>query len=241
MNMHKSTQRRSRHMLTGLLLVGIAFPSLVSAQANDAHHRDYVAALAQVSQSEAQILAAMKQVQSGQVAHYDFLQNEHIELIRHARALAWPPGNISQPDKDALRADAVALLSSAESLEWIIADFLRTVAQVRSATSNTLDIASQAAQGTSGTLSASLKALQVQTLMFMASGYNEGWEALAGAYDAVLTADISEKTNRELQFQRERLVLFTPQLQVHTQALLESDVDVRAMHLQALFDRIKGV
>lgn len=236
MNMHKSTQRRSRHILTGLLLVGIAFPSLANAQGNDAHHRDYVAALAQVSQSEAQILAAMKQVQSGQVAHYDFLQNEHIELIRHARALAWPPGNISQPDKDALRADAVALLSSAESLEWIIADFLRAVAQVRSATSNTLDIASQAAQGTSGTLSASLEALQVQTLMFMASGYNEGWEALAGVYDVVLTADISDQTRRELQFQRERLALFTPQLQVHTQALLESDVDVRAMHLQALFD-----
>lgn len=235
MNIQQSTRRHSRHIVTGLLLVGMTIPSFVNAQINDDHNKDYLAALDNAAQGEARIAEAMTQVQSGQVAHYDFLQNEHIELIRYARALAWPPGSIAQAKKDELRADAAALLSSAESLEWVIADFLRAVAQVRSATSNTLDIAQQAAQEASGTLSASLEALQIETLKFMASGYKEGWTTLTQAYDTVLDADISEQTRTELQFQRERLALFTPQLEQYITALLESDVDVRAAHLQALY------
>lgn len=236
MHTQLSTKRQCRHVLTGLLLLGLALPAIGYAQGDGAHHKDYLAALHSVGQGEARIAQAMLEVQLGQVAHYDFLQNEHIELIRHARALAWPPGGIAQANKDELRADAEALLSSAQSLEWVIADFLRAVAQVRSATSNTLDIAELAAQDASGTLNASLETLRIETLRFMASGYKEDFATLTRAYDAVLNADISEQAHRELQFQRERLALFTGQLQIHTSALLESDVDVRAARLQALYE-----
>lgn len=214
----------------------VAMPVIEQTQGNNSHHSDYFAALNNVTQGEARIAAAMQHVQSGQVAHYDFLQNEHIELIRHARALAWPPSNISAPNKDTLRKDAQTLLSSAESLEWIIADYLRAVAQVRSATSNTLDIAKQASQGAETPLQAKLETLQIDTLMFMTSAYQDDWETLSQAYDSVFASDISEQTRRELTFQKERLVMFTEQLQTHMQALLESDVDVKAAALKALYE-----
>lgn len=236
MNRQQSKQRQKRHLLTGLLLAGLAFPVISNAQINEAHHKDYLAALDSVAQGESRIAQAMMQVQSGQVAHYDFLQNEHIELIRHARALAWPPGSIESSNKDELREDATALLNSAESLEWVIADYLRAIARVRSATSNTLDIAEQAGQQASDALKADLESLQVATLMFMASAYKEDWTTLTQAYDKVLGADITDQTRRELQFQREKLTLFTPQLQVHMTALQDSDVDLRAARLQALYE-----
>lgn len=223
-----------RGILASLMFSSIAVSA--SAQGADAHHSDYALALSTVVHGEERIAAAMQQVQSGQVAHYDFLQQEHIDLIRHARALAWPPASIAPATKTALRDEAQALLGSAEALEWIIADYLRAVAQVRIATSNTLDIAEQAAQGAESELKASLEALQIETLMFMAAAYHEGWERLVTAYDTVLKSDISEHSRVELRAQKERLRLFTPQLQEHRQALLESDVDVQAARLKGLYE-----
>ena len=223
-------------LLVGLMLLGLALPGVGNAQINDAHHEDYQAALNVVAQGESRIAQAMMQVQSGQVAHYDFLQNEHIELIRHSRALAWPPGSIDANKKDELRKNAIALLSSAESLEWVISDYLRAIAQVRSATSNTLDIAEQAEQQATGALNADFESLQVATLIFMASAYKEEWTPLTQAFDKVLGADITAQTRRELEFQREKLVAFTPLLQVHMKALQDSDVDDRAARLQDLYE-----
>lgn len=90
-----------------------------------AHQQAYQAALDAVMGGPDRIAGEMLRIRSGEVEHYDFLQYEHIELIRHARALAYPP---DIPDREGrLRtvelADAV--LQAANDLEWIIADFLR--------------------------------------------------------------------------------------------------------------------
>lgn len=236
MNIRNLLKFRGEPIMTGLLLMGMTISSIVHAQDSDDHHKDYLAALNIATQGEARIATAMQQVKSGQVAHYDFLQNEHIELLRHARALAWPPSDLTSASKDALRSEAQILLNSAEALEWIIADYLRAFAQVRSATANTLDITEQASQGASSDQKALLESLQVETLTFMASAYQVDHDALIQAYDTVLSSDISEQSHRELQFQKERLVIFTPQLQTHIQALLASDVDVQAAHLKALYE-----
>ena len=236
MNMNSLRKFHQKNMLSSLLIVGLSLPAAAQAQSNNAHHEDYRAALNTVVQSEAKIANAMQQVQSGQVAHYDFLQYEHIELIRHSRALAWPPSNLAQADKEALQQEAHALLDSAQSLEWVISDYLRAFAQVRSATANTLDIAEQAALSANSTLQSSLEALQVQTLLYMASAYQGDWESLAQAFDTVLSSDIPEQTQTELLFQKERLALFAPQLQSQMQALLDSEVDEQAAHLKARYE-----
>lgn len=237
MIIHKLKKFHSKQILAGLFLASMTIPSLAFAQtqSNNAHHQDYLAALNITTEAEARIVNAMQQVQSGQVAHYDFLQNEHIELIRQSRALVWPPSDIASPNKDALRNEAQALLGSAEALEWVIADYLRAFAQVRSATSNTLDIAAQIALSATSELQGLLTTLQTETQSFRDSAYKNDQDSLIQAYDAVLNSDISEQRHRELQFQKERITVFSPQLSTHMQALIDSEVNVQAAQLKALY------
>ncbi len=226
----------SKALITGLLVAGLTLPSMSFSQSFDAHHKDYQAALEIVASSEANILNAMQQVQSGQVAHYDFLQYELIELIRHSRALAWPPGSVPTSTKTAISDEARALRNSAEELEWIITDFLRAIAQVRSATSNTLDIAKQAILHASGSTKTDLQALQVETLKFMGAAYQEGWQQLESAFDSALKGDISAQSYRELSFQKAQLATYPQQLSGFMKNLTNSDVDERAAKLKALYE-----
>ena len=222
------------------LIASIAFVTLSAplhgyAQANTAHHQDYQVALELVASSEDKLIAAMQQLQSGQVAHYDFLQFEHIELVRHSRALAYPPSDVADSDKALIQDEARALLNSAESLEWIISDFLRAMAQVRSATNNTLDIAQLASAEATDVQAANFAELQAACTKFSASAFQEGWERLAATYDRVLESELTQQTRRELQFQKERLGLYSQQLNGFIQKLAESDVDERAEQLMALY------
>lgn len=106
------------------------------------HHTDYQQALQVVTEARARLDHEMARIINGSVAHYDFLQYEHIEMIRHARALAHPPTDI----EPGLRADMIRqgeeLLAAAESLEWVIADFLRAQALVQIASLNITDLTS---------------------------------------------------------------------------------------------------
>lgn len=223
--------------IAGLVLLAAGWPSLVLAERNAEHDEAYRSALNTVQEAPSRIANAMAEVQSGQVAHYDFLQAEHIELVRHARALAWPPGDLASADKQALKQEAGALLESANALEWVISDFLRAMAQARSATSNTLDIAAHSRDEATAALQNDWQALEVQTLLFMSSGYQDEWPALASAYDAVLSADLSEQTRRELTFQKDQLTRAVPQLQQQRDALAASDVGA---HARALSERYQS-
>ncbi|MDP2284744.1 MAG: cytochrome c peroxidase, partial [Pseudohongiella sp.] len=77
-----------------------------------------------------QLVTEMQRVQDGTVQHFDFVQFQHLELIRHARALQFPPSSLTEPHRSTLQERAVELLAKVESLEWIIADFLYARAMV---------------------------------------------------------------------------------------------------------------
>ena len=128
-----------------------------------------------------------------------------------------------------MKQEAGALLDSANELEWIISDFLRAMAQARSASSNTLDIAAQQESN------AAWQALEIQSLLFMSDAYQGDWSALAAAYDTVLGGDLSEQTRRELSFQKEQLARAVPQLQQQRDALAASDVAAHADTLDKLY------
>lgn len=233
MKIRNDFSRKSTQTLASLALIVAAWPSVVLAERNTEHEQAYRSALETVQQAPARIADAMTQVQSGTVAHYDFLQFEHIELVRHARALAWPPGDLAAADKQALKQEAGALLDSANELEWVISDFLRAMAQARSASSNTLDIAAQQRENSGS--SAAWQTLEVQSLLFMSDAYQGDWPALAAAYDTVLGGDLPEQTRRELSFQKEQLVRAIPQLQQQRDALAASDVAAHADTLDKLY------
>lgn len=108
-----------------------ALTGMTYAESDDpevAHPREYEAAMATVLEGTTRIEGEMRHILRGDVAHYDFLQYEHIELIRHARALAHPPAALDQVAREQIAALADEVLEAANELEWIIADFLRAQA-----------------------------------------------------------------------------------------------------------------
>lgn len=92
------------------------------------HDVMYAATVAAVTQANNKIVSEMQRIQNADVAHFDFLQFEHLELIRHARALAFPPADMSAQSRQTLQEHAERLLAASHELEWIIADFLRAYA-----------------------------------------------------------------------------------------------------------------
>lgn len=104
-------------------------PASLPADIN--HEAMYQSALDAVASAADKLTAEMEKVNAGQVAHYDFLQFEHLELIRHARALAHPPSTLSAAEQEVLREQAAEVLAAANALEWTIADFLRAHAMSR--------------------------------------------------------------------------------------------------------------
>lgn len=100
-------------------------PAAVSAESHDPM---YLAAIAAAEQASGKILAEMERVHSAEIANYDFVQFEHLELIRHARALSFPPATLNASTQRALQEKASELLAATNDLEWLIADFLRAEA-----------------------------------------------------------------------------------------------------------------
>jgi hypothetical protein len=203
------------------------------------HEEAYLAALEKVTQGEARIASEMQRVQSGAVAHYDFLQYEHIELVRHAQALAYPPSAMDSATRAVIATEAAQLVDSANAMEWVIADFLRAVAQVRSAASNTLDIAASLKQHSAGEQRTGLENLEVQTLLFMAAGYNDSssevWSDWNAAFETVFKSGIGEQAQRELAFQKQQLEQYAPVLIELQQKLQDSGVDELALNLEKLY------
>jgi len=95
---------------------------------NQQHHRDYQEAMAAILHSSEALKQEAERVANETVAHFDFLQYQHIEMLRHARALAHPPAVLSAAEQAQLTAQAGQLLDDIDALEWLISDFLQAVA-----------------------------------------------------------------------------------------------------------------
>ncbi|MBC54589.1 MAG: hypothetical protein CMQ34_12225 [Gammaproteobacteria bacterium] len=89
------------------------------------HADDYDTAIAAAASAQEKLLAEMARIDVGDVAHYDFLQFEHLELLRHARALHHPPAALDDATRAQLTSTAQHLLTQTNDLEWVISDFLR--------------------------------------------------------------------------------------------------------------------
>ncbi len=109
----------------------IAQSPAASLNAAGSHQRLYQAAIAATAATQGNLLNEMTRINSGEVAHFDFLQYQHLELIRYTSALHFPPAQLDDKVRKALIADAERLLTEANELEWVIADFLRAQAMGR--------------------------------------------------------------------------------------------------------------
>jgi cytochrome c peroxidase len=92
------------------------------------HQSAYRTAQAALVPAFARLQDALANVASGTVAHFDFVQAEHLELIRHARALQHPPSALSTASRQCLQNGASRLLQEVMLLELPIADYLQAKA-----------------------------------------------------------------------------------------------------------------
>lgn len=177
--------------------------SQASAETGD-HHQAYLEALDTVTAAEARLDREMARISNATVSHYDFLQHEHIELLRHASALRHPPTGLSASARDNVLAQADALLMAAESLELVIADFLRAEAMLSSALFNTLDLlATQSGQGLTDAERNQLQRLANAAREFRRDNTAETRESLLGAYDGVESLGMAQTWQTELLVQRD--------------------------------------
>jgi hypothetical protein len=123
---------RGMHSPTDTAAVSAPTPaSAVTEISVDFHPAAYLAALQIINEAKENLLTEMRRIQSGEVAHFDFLQYQHLELIRHASALQFPPTTLSADIRAKLNTEAQTLLAAANQLEWTIADFLRAQAMIK--------------------------------------------------------------------------------------------------------------
>lgn len=94
------------------------------------HTTAYTTTHAALLPLRARLLAAAEAIDAGQVAHFDFLQAEHLELIRHARALQHPPTEFDAARRACLQTGASRVLQEVMLLELPIADFLQARAML---------------------------------------------------------------------------------------------------------------
>lgn len=120
----------------GEATVALPEPTALAQQ----HQQEYSMAQELAAAAPARIAEEMRRIHSGQVQHYDFLQYEHIEMLRHARALSFPPANLELEQREAVLLQAEERQQSAEGYELIISDFLRSQAVASSARSNFQDL-----------------------------------------------------------------------------------------------------
>ena len=169
------------------------------------HQEAYTAALNRVAKAPTRIAEEIQRIRSGQVAHYDFLQYEHIEMLRHARALSFTPANLEPEQREALLSQAAEWQQSAEQYELIIANFLRTQAVASSAKSNYQDL-----------------------LRILSAGADEKTlSLLAQAEESALEFYVQPRPDTQLKFESSTRALHG--INLNTQRLEELNLQVRLL------------
>ena len=92
------------------------------------HEQAYRAAASAMAPLFDKLLAEMQRLAADDSLHFDFVQAQHLELIRHARALQFPPSSVTDTERSCLSTESEALLSAVMALEWTIARFLQAQA-----------------------------------------------------------------------------------------------------------------
>jgi len=206
MNRLVSDSKQSRAWLLPTLLFTLLFTQLFASQASAEtgdHHQAYLDALSTVVAAQTRIEREMIRISNGAVGHYDFLQHEHIELVRHASALRHPPTGMSASGRDSVIAQAGVLFMAAESLELVIADYLRAEAQLSSALSNTLDLlATQSGQSLENPDLPHLQGLADAVRQFRRDNTSETRDVLYAAFDRVAPLDSEQTWQSALLAQR---------------------------------------
>lgn len=177
------------------------------------HAREYAAALQLAASAPWRIEAEMRRIRSGEVAHFDFLQFEHLEMLRHARALKHPPASFEPSRRDAALESAAYWQERANRYELSIADFLRAQAVVSSASANYRDLLSKLSVSANAQVLALLTGAELSLEIFSADLDPDALVALTDATVALTDIGLESRLVEELQFQVHLLLQHLPSSQ----------------------------
>lgn len=105
-------------------------PRLEPLPPEQTHEQTYRTAAAALTSIFEKLLAEMQRLEANEVSHFDFVQAQHLELIRHARALQFPPSSWTDTEQSCLIEASDILLERVMELEWTIASFLQAQAML---------------------------------------------------------------------------------------------------------------
>jgi cytochrome c peroxidase len=170
------------------------------------HADAYQEAQQRVAMAPARIESEMQRIRSGEVAHYDFLQFEHIEMLRHARALSHPVASLNGSERERLLSEARRLQAEASRYELIIADFLRDHAAALNAKLNYQDLLRHFSMGADEKTTLLLGEAEDSLLRYYAVPDSDSQSRLEAATSAL----------HELEFDEQKLLELARQVRVLT-------------------------
>jgi len=165
------------------------------------HQDAYAAALERTTAAPGRIEAEMQRIRSGEVAHFDFLQFEHIEMLRHALSLSFPPANIDPQQRNAMLDEAALWQQSAREYELQIADFLRKQAVIGSARANYQDLLNQLSMDADERMQALLAKAERSAMDFYSDPSSETLSRLEAATEALKSVEADPRLLDELEIQ----------------------------------------
>lgn len=200
------SSKNSRELLKvfGKLMIAVSALAVSFAHAEiESHDVAYQQALNNVGVGYKRLGDELDRIHYGEVAHFDFLQYEHFEVLRYAHALRYPPSGIGRESRELIMKHAAEVSSAAESLELTLSDFLRSHALLDSAISNTLDIARQAGMKSERSAQAALNDLEKAAIDFSENMQPDRLQALLVAFKTVSqTGSLSQSWSDSLVLQQ---------------------------------------
>ena len=173
----------------------------VAAEISSRHEQAYNDAMSSVADAPSRIESEMQRIRAGEVAHFDFLQFEHIEMLRHARALSFPPADFDAEQKAAALLQAEQWQQQALEYEWFIADFLQSHAVANSALANFQDLINSLAADQDEQALALLGNARISAQSYYAEPSADTLQALETATRALQQASLEARLLGELQIQ----------------------------------------
>lgn len=218
----------------------LATPALAEGQS---HVEAYQQALVKVEHGQSRILREIYRIKSGEVAHFDFLQYEHIEVLRHARALQFPPSELKGELRSEIIDQAKTVLYEAEALEWQIADFLRGHALMDSAVSNTVDITALASRNVTEATHGALHKLGSAALQFQTRPEASTLQTLLHAFNTFMTSTELNSTQwrGELAYQQNLITMSAQQSENAIAAIEVAGLAREADAMVKLYRRTHGL
>lgn len=230
------SNRYSLNIFLLSLLLAIVWTGQALATEADSHEKAYEEALARLQAAPQRLLSEMEKVRSGEVAHFDYLQYAHIELLRDSRAVRFPPASLDQYQREEVRDQAEQILQTATELELTIADFLRAQALINGALSSTIDIAKAAGQDVEPGVQLVLTRLDEAATAYRNEVDRDRYIALNRAFDAVAEVPLHGRYKKELAIQKEFLANNEQAVETAMQRVGAAGLEMAIAQLIQLYD-----